>query len=1119
MMQSLSLKSLIAPAGSGVTSINGVDLVVDKGGISKVALLVNDLNDDIELDFPHSVGKQAWLLPRLSAGPSEIDRPSAAPREDRVIAAGKSRALLLAFTEDEPSAEADYGVVRKIGMPAAMSLTFLCRLLSRPHDGPWSLTFVLRGSQFATRVLMQPELIIHKFEIEPVSRLDDDKDSRLFAIELRQTPTILAYLGETEDWSLCVEHFDAAGGERGALTVRNQDSAFRGQTSEATAEAPAPLPISEGEKQVFECLARGRTLRDAGGAPLFLRAFLREKATGREGASSDMVVIVAQVREGDFAAVSSGGGEASPSFARDAGGRPDPTTELDLTVDAGLDAQPRFVSVRILDDELRSLDAFLVETGPHGEPGRRPLQRIGELGSAGARIRFAVPPETLRGCLDAAAPSLQIVFEANYRGETWASSVRFNLVVKQAPARLVACIDFGTSASALWFGEQRADGGGGLLPLGEFARAVGGMHSEAKDGGPAPFVPSVVGLSSQGNWRAAHDPLSFGRLDVARDVALRLEHLDRHADVSLPAIAPQNDPVLRKAVEAETLYDLKHRLMRNKEGPRLSRPPFRAGAEDQSADVSLSDVLCDVYDELGGYLAPQALLFAARKDVAFNGQHHAEGENWLETWREARPEDVQVIVTHPFNAPLALRQGYERAARRFGQRFLGAPGRPPKLVPEAMCAAFFGIARYRVRGGASQSFACIDIGAGTFDASLVRVTYSATGGAIGWETLAHFGGRVGGRQLDEALTFWASEALGRALAPLNRSDRPAFEPADDVGRTAIAARILEARCRLVANKMEAPGSWLRSNGDLRIEGLLRLASPPQQVGRRILNPGDRLSAYVEVERREDGERAVVLGVPMERFSATSRWWDRDGRSLPDPKDPRTTARLLGVGVPAMLWREARRQNLGDLKWFITGRAGLWAPIYAAVAGTVRDLGAGEMAFDKPFDAAEMKAAVVKGAVELARHNQLEASEAVVGPIATVSFEPGMSGIDGVSGQRIDSVRYHDVPVGNGGVPIEIELSEGNVQICRCLPGLDTSAYEGIDLDRNELWLLFKLFGQDLIIDQKWIERDAKGRARVAVQRTRDEFVINTVASTRQPWRTEAPGWNHSSPAGPGWPSA
>ena len=101
-------------------------------------------------------------------------------------------------------------------------------------------------------------------------------------------------------------------------------------------------------------------------------------------------------------------------------------------------------------------------------------------------------------------------------GGTIESHFEFDIALQLAPELTdwLACIDFGTSSTAIWVGRSDGDRNGLQLRLGQWLERIDPRHEEsvwwkprdAPQQGISYLLPSHIGLSPQINLRADYDP-------------------------------------------------------------------------------------------------------------------------------------------------------------------------------------------------------------------------------------------------------------------------------------------------------------------------------------------------------------------------------------------------------------------------------------------------------------------------------------------------------------------------------------------------------------------------------------------------------------------------------------
>jgi hypothetical protein len=155
-------------------------------------------------------------------------------------------------------------------------------------------------------------------------------------------------------------------------------------------------------------------------------------------------------------------------------------------------------------------------------------------------------------------------------------------------------------------------------------------------------------------------------------------------------------------------------------------------------------------------------------------------------------------------------------------------------------------------------------------------------------------------------------------------------------------------------------------------------------------------------------------------------------------------RLMGRELPLIAMRLVQQARMKERSappnWIITGRAALWPPLYEEILHTIESAGpeAGQPIQALPFEASEMKRAVISGAKQLAKERHLMAAGATFNPIAVVRFAPPLTtgARDRHSKTRhpiiaIDYLQTSEMSSGSSSLIIESDAS-----LVRAIPGLD-----------------------------------------------------------------------------------
>lgn len=643
--------------------------------------------------------------------------------------------------------------------------------------------------------------------------------------------------------------------------------------------------------------------------------------------------------------------------------------------------------------------------------------------------------------------------------------------IEMIPPDLICCIDLGTSATSVWFGAPEKSGLDEVLPLGELVHALtGDAHEEfvAGQGLRNVLLPSLIGLNSDSNLRARYDPLSLGSIELAEGgragAERRLMALGRSYDISVPFVARQDIPHNHDSI----VFDPKRSLMATEaRAPAIRAFEMENGRLTSVHRVNIPKLVTDVFDELGAYLVPRALeLLEDRRPRWANGK----GRSLVDDWLQAK-DPIGVIVTHPSGIGAQSRQTYVEAGRRFLSRFAGVtPGASAanlwvKLVPEAIAAMNYGIGFLRDHGRLPGErdrhvLVAVDIGAGTCDVTLAQAEIGPNG-LRDWTILSHFGVTVGGIDLDRAITAKVVSLLRDAFAD-NRVaaafslDWTKAGAADSATQTQRFARDLAFRDEVQRAKkalttrllLERPDgadyTWSAESG-IALEVVVG-----REPDRETLPVRRNQTARVVAEQRVviDADSALVVrpgpegvgGVEIVFEIGMRHFTPRRGDPV-DAASPVTVARFLGTVLPQMMMREVARLNCTAPIWIVTGRTALWPPLYAAIMAVADQVPGSRMASRRPFKPAEMKEAVLRGALALAASPHLPLGNDVLNPLAVVSIAAEPQAIEpqdapsarGRRITRIGAIHYlngSDKEAGSDSV-----VCSGRCELVRAMPGL------------------------------------------------------------------------------------
>lgn len=649
-------------------------------------------------------------------------------------------------------------------------------------------------------------------------------------------------------------------------------------------------------------------------------------------------------------------------------------------------------------------------------------------------------------------------------GPTGRAVVEIPIEIETTAPEWLACIDLGTSSTAIWLGQPNVAGQPSRpLPLGFWLSKIDPGHEEwstDREDQDQILIPSHVGLGSGSNLRARFDPLSLGDLSLAsedqRTVGRRLAALRRHYDVSVPFVPRASIP---DHVQ-EIVFDPKRRLIAPVDKIPAPGGVYRAspgGDAQTTTDVVLADLLADYFDELGSYVVPRTLQEMAEF-------RDGRSKDLLERWI-AGLGGLGAVLTHPSGIADPRKLLYEQAGRQFLAALNGPAALPMagtgwvKLVPEALAAARYGIGdaitRHKLQNGL-HSFGAIDIGAGTFDVTLVDALVH-DGAPESWTVRSHFGVTVGGLDLDRAIAARVRGVLEAAAVQLRRDGLFEFEldlpstatdlhdQADPVARARgqnFLRELQSAKQNLTkALLRESAYDWTLAKDvrlNIAVGEAARMQDWPVRTTQQALGARgyDRLQiadfdAALIIDRQAEVSARVILSLGASVFEGV--------QPIPRRDDPRTLVEFMGEVLVAMTIAEARRMGMPPPRWIITGRAALWPPLYQAIERTIdaHAGAAGVMSREMPYPPDTMKKAVLLGAIGLAQEPHLSLGADVLNSLAVVSYGGAGEGADRIGAfdlPVIKSVRYIDASRNADGT-LKLE-TRGRFAIVRALPGLD-----------------------------------------------------------------------------------
>jgi hypothetical protein len=666
----------------------------------------------------------------------------------------------------------------------------------------------------------------------------------------------------------------------------------------------------------------------------------------------------------------------------------------------------------------------------------------------------------------------------------------FEIAIRFAPDRpdWMACVDFGTSSTAIWIGRNDADRDGLLLRLGQWLERIDPFHEESvwwrsADAEPSNrisyLIPSHIGLAPKINLRADYDPLSLGDLALSAPgesaTMQRLKRLNRSYDVSFPF--PSRSLM---AEHIDTIVtEPKRRMIGRADHVRLTedvlvREPGKDGVVP-TRRVDLARLIEDCFAELGGYVAHCALELdldqpagRSARPAPFDHRRAALAGR-LEQARMSERFSLGLVITHPSGIDRKRTAIYRKAGQRFLQEFsrvsVHETGGDVRLVGEALAAARFGVDHYarntRISPeGEKRSFITLDIGAGTYDVTVIDTMLNQRG-PTKWDVRSHFGLTIGGNDLDRALAEQVTQILRIAAntpeiarsfdfeteLPYSTADMWSMSQQQRQTSLHFLTELHAAKARLTERLLNIPDGefdWLpQAAGRLAFEMRIGLAGDetwPVRFKSSSANTSAALTLSIPGVDAEIGTQRDATGI-----SICLRLWR--GAFTPGEADDRgqlaPVLKLMGVELPRLAWLEYLRKCEGPHTggglpptWIVTGRAALWPPLFSAIRKTIAELGpdAGALVQPRPFSPDNMKRAVVAGAVQLAGEPWTISDEGVYNPIALITYRTSSDLSGGATRSIADIIRVVDDD-SSAPAPRVVETRE-TFSIARILPGLD-----------------------------------------------------------------------------------
>jgi hypothetical protein len=610
------------------------------------------------------------------------------------------------------------------------------------------------------------------------------------------------------------------------------------------------------------------------------------------------------------------------------------------------------------------------------------------------------------------------------------------------PAWLV-CVDFGASAIAVAVarGEElyQMPARGGLLrplPLGDWFRTIDNFHPEivptrqaASPSAASVLLPSYVGLSSSIKLRTMFDPVSYGDFEAMMEesVARRLEMLGCEYDVSVPY--PSYDKLSDEL--GKIVFAIKRELVKGKDTLQMPSHVYalRSGVLERTTEIDIARLFGDCCRELGSSIVTRTLRYATQPERRDAAPELRAFQSGIENGSD---DSIGLVLTHPFGMDAKQLSLYREAGRRFLGGLLGRPPEHAELgriitVPEALAAARYGLFRLlngaRDQVGERATIICLDIGASTYDVTIIDAETRksrASQPLPDWSIRGHFGILLGGTDLDAAIARRVIEIVNAAADTPEIASRFAIERnlkatnarIDTSGDRRLRRKqrnFLDALQRAkkdLTNRLLAQAGPYRWTNDFLVVEIGTAALPGSQgddMAFAILMPESipgkdeppaRLKIASEAAELACGRDAagtpyVHLLISPEALRVRRTDHQPFARGSEEVSADEVTE-VLGRRIPELAATVAAGfASTGPVWWIVTGRAALWAPIYANIA-EIAASNDGRIA-EKPYRPTEMKEAVLEGALRLAveMHLPLMATNPPTIGIVTQSSEGGV----------------------------------------------------------------------------------------------------------------------------------
>lgn len=658
--------------------------------------------------------------------------------------------------------------------------------------------------------------------------------------------------------------------------------------------------------------------------------------------------------------------------------------------------------------------------------------------------------ESRRGFADIVELKCRVTYQQSAMGIenpiSWFPDLEIPIQLFKEEEALPICIDVGMSATSIWVDNPIRDHhydiddnrSIGAIPVGSMHAMVDPNHDEfseahrvidfagnrVADDEKSYLIPSHIGLGSDHNLRARYNPLSLGMPDLSgasdASVLRRLKLLSRRYDVSVPF--PNTSDLYKE--RKKIIFDLKRRLTLGDTkitiGETVNTLPSSDGRLTSTRIVDKIALLSDYLDEL-------VRLYVA-KHLHWNGLLNSRDPTHMR-----RLSNPQLILTHAIGISqnqsdfynVAARQVLKRISkRRFGGAESATAVLKPILIPESVAAAYKVLQVMQEEGqiaqlaasGDPETIISLDIGAGTFDVSVLEVEAKSST-RFRFEVLQGFGLSVAGERLDQTIVLRVAVVLKSLFADPTVAERfgelhvdcetiIAEGGAPTHGETPrhfwFKRQIRDAKARLSSAILMTAGqqdSFAWSDPGQYMEILLYDDNPAEAIVKaeasllrqsagvsqeREVNNLQAFLEYRTVERENHGQTEQGSQIWLKLSSAffgPDLWPDEDGHVRHG-----AIVSALGNVMPEIALDVARKlTEKNKVRVVVTGRTSLWPPLFDRIYRTIRQHefpARLHQAF--PFEADMMKTAVVTGAIGLyqtGRHKSLRPK--YLNPVALV----------------------------------------------------------------------------------------------------------------------------------------